>query len=52
MASYVTAAVLPKLSDLLLSSALRMSRKGATSPFAISGYAVADAFPRFDTHNS
>ena len=48
----MTAAVLPKFTPRLLSSALRMIRSGATSPSAISGYTVAEEFPRFDTHTS
>src|ERR1700758_4083041 len=52
MGSYVTAAVLPKFTPRLLSSALRIIRSGATSPLAISGYTVAEEFPRFETQTS
>src|SRR5580704_1363722 len=50
--SYVTADVLPKFTPRLLSSALRMIRSGAASPSAISGYTVAEEFPRFETQTS
>src|SRR5436190_16093171 len=50
--SYVTAAVLPKFTPRLVSSALRMTRRGATSPLAINGYAVAVELPRLETQTS
>ena len=48
----MTAAVLPKFTPTLLSSALRITRNGAASPLAISGYTVAEELPRFETHTS
>src|SRR5262245_24858352 len=50
--SYVTAAVLPKFTPRFDSSALRMIRRGATSPLAINGYTVAVELPRLETQTS
>src|SRR5215470_8308247 len=50
--SYVTACVLPNFRDTLFAGALRIVRRGATSPVAVNEYAVAEALPRLATHSS
>ena len=47
-----TAVVLPKFSDPCPHGALRIVRSGATSPLAISGYAVAEELPILEAHTS